>query len=206
MLQGVVQKADKNVIQQFVDASDARLAEIGREALPEYEQVLAKLPENEGGLARAEREVVEKEGWIDMEEGIRSGYIAIAKARRDEIARVVSKERTHRRAALERERDAAIAAGGDPRLIGTEWIDTNKTMKFEFRDEETVFINALGIKAAGTYKVSRNDVVVKGPHGQLVYTLEGNRLTGMGATFIKQSDCVLVVRYDSRACGRAPHF
>jgi hypothetical protein len=188
MLQGVVQKADKKVVQQFVDASDARLAEIGRAALPEYRQALAKLPENESGLARAEREVLDKEGWVDMEEGIRDEYVAIAAARRDDIARVVSKERTKQRVALEREYQAAIAAGGDPRLVGTEWIETNKTMKFEFRDEETVFINAMGIKAAGTYKVSRDDVVVTGPHGQLVYTLEGNRLTGMGLTFIKQEE------------------
>ena len=188
MLQGIVQKADRDVIQRFVDASDARLTEIGRKALPEYEQALAKLPADEEGLAQAEREIADKEGWTDMEEGVRGEYVAIARARRDEIAGVVSEQRARQREALERERKAAIAAGGDPRLVGSEWVDTNKTMKFEFRDEETVFINALGIKAAGTYTVSRNDVVVKGPHGQLVYTRNGGRHTGMGATFIKQPD------------------
>ena len=35
MLQGVVQKADRDVIQRFVNASDARLTEIGRKALTE---------------------------------------------------------------------------------------------------------------------------------------------------------------------------
>ncbi len=188
MLQGVVQHADQKVIQQFVGASDTRLAKIGREALPEYAQALAKLPENEIGLAQVEREVADKEGWLDMEEEVRGDYIAVATSRRDVIAGVVSKMRSQQRAALERERKAAIAAGGDPRLVGTEWVDTNKTMAYEFRDEVTVFINALGIKTAGSYKVSRNDVVVKGPHGQLVFTLEGNRLSGMGLTFIKQSD------------------
>lgn len=188
MLRGVVQKADKNVIQQFVDASDDRLAKIGQAALPDYERALAKLPENEDGLAQAEREVADMEGWLDMEEGLRGDYIAIAKSRRDEIDHVVSKARLQQRAALERERTAAIAAGGDPRFVGTEWIETNKTMKYEFRDEETVLINALGIKAAGTYKVTRNDVVIKGPYGQLVYTIEENRLTGMGLTFVKQPD------------------
>jgi hypothetical protein len=188
MLQGIVQRADKSVIQQFVDASDARLAEIGRKALPEYEQALSKLPETEEGLAQVEREVADKEGWIDMEESIRKDYTQAAKRRRDDILRVVSEKREQRAAAIEREHKAAVAAGGDPRLVGTVWVDTNKTMRFEFRDEETVFINALGIKAAGTYEVSRDDVVVKGPHGQLVYTLKGDRLTGMGATFLKQAD------------------
>lgn len=188
MLQGIVQKASPKVVQQYVAASEARLTEIGRVAVPEYEKALARLPENAAGLAQAVREVEDKEGWVDMEEQVRSQYVTVAKARQAEIADVMEKERAQRNEALDRERSRAIAAGGDPRLVGTAWIDTNKTMKYEFRDEETVFINALGIKAAGTYKVSRNDVVVKGPHGQLVYTLDANRLTGMGATFIKQPD------------------
>jgi hypothetical protein len=188
MLRGIVQRADKPVIQQFVDTSEARLAEIGREALPEYEQALSRFPENEEGLAQAEREVADKSGWVDMQESVRNDYTKAAQRRRDDILRVVSKERERQAAAIERERKTALAAGGDPRLVGTEWVDTNQTMRFEFRDEETVFISALGIKAAGTYEVSRDDVVVKGPHGQLVYTLQGDRLTGMGATFIKQAD------------------
>jgi hypothetical protein len=56
-------------------------------------------------------------------------------------------------------------------------------MKYEFRDQETVFITVLGMKVAGTYKVSRDDVVVQGPHGQLVYTFDGDKLTGNGAIF-----------------------
>jgi hypothetical protein len=185
MLQGIVQKADKEVIQKFVTASDARLAEIGRTALPEYEKALARLPESESGLAQAAREVADKEGWGDMEEQVRGEYVAIAKARRDAIAVVVEKERTQRSQLLERERKRAIGAGGDPRLVGTEWIDSNNTMKFDFRDHETVIITALGLKVAGTYKVSRDDVVVQGPHGQLVYTFDGDRLTGNGAVFRK---------------------
>ena len=185
MLQGVVQKADKEVIEKFVTASDARLAEIGRTALPEYEKALARLPESEAGLAQAEREVSDKEGWIDMEERVRGEYVAIAKARRDAIGVVVDKERAQRNELLDRERKKAIAAGGDPRLVGTEWVDSNNTMKFDFRDHETVFITALGLKVAGTYKVSRDDVVVQGPHGQLVYTFDGDKLTGNGAVFRK---------------------
>jgi len=185
MLQGVVQKADKEVVQSFVTASDARLAEIGRVALPEYEAALARLPESEAGLTQAEREVSDKEGWVDMEAQVRGEYVAIAKARRDSIAAVVEKERAQRNQALDRERKSAIAAGGDPRLVGTEWVDSNNTMKYEFRDQETVFITVLGMKVAGTYKVSRDDVVVQGPHGQLVYTFDGDKLTGNGAVFSK---------------------
>lgn len=186
MLQGVVQKADRDVVQRFVNVSEARLAEIGRSALTEYEQALARLPEDEAGLAQAQREVADKEGWVDMEQPVRSEYVTLAKARREEIAMVVDRERARQNALLERERKTAIAAGGDPRLVGTEWVDSNNTMKFDFRDQETVFITALGLKAAGTYKVSRDDVIVRGPHGQLVYTFDGDRLTGNGAVFRKQ--------------------
>jgi len=186
MLQGIVQKADREVIQRFVTASDARLAQIGRKALKEYEQALARLPESEAGLAQAEREVADKDGWADMDEQVRSKYVAAAKARRDEIAVVVDKDRAQRDVRLEREREAAIAAGGDPRLVGTAWVDSNNTMQFDFRDHETVFITVLGLKAAGTYKVSRDDVIVRGPHGQLVYTFDGDRLVGNGAVFSMQ--------------------
>ncbi|MEZ5585758.1 MAG: hypothetical protein R3E46_01675 [Sedimenticolaceae bacterium] len=186
MLQGVVQRADRKVVQEFVTASDARLAQIGRKALKEYEQALARLPENEAGLTQAEREVADKEGWGDMEEQVRSEYVAAAKARRDQIAEVVDKDRAQRNARLEREREMAIAAGGDPRLVGFEWVDSNNTMKFDFRDHETVFITALGLKVAGTYEVSRDDVVVRGPHGQLVYSFDGEKLVGNGAVFSKR--------------------
>jgi hypothetical protein len=188
MLQGVVQKADKETVKAFVTASEARLAEIGRIALPEYEQALARLPEDAAGLARAEQEIADKEGWGDMEEQVRNDYVAVATARRDEIAVVVEEARAERNRILARERQDAIAAGGDPRLVGTVWIDSNRTKKFDFRDHETVFINAIGLKVAGTYKVSRNDVVVQGPHGQLVYTFDGDRLIGNGAVFTKQAE------------------
>ena len=186
MLQGVVQKADKNVIQSYVDASDARLAEVGRKVLPEYRDALDKFPEDAAGLARAEHEVADKEGWMDMEAGVRGEFVAIAKARRDEIAAVVNRQQAERNASAERERRKAIAAGGDARLVGTEWVDTHNTMRFDFRDRETVFIQTLGLKVAGTYTVSRDDVVVKGPHGQLVYTLADDRMTGNGAVFVRQ--------------------
>lgn len=188
MLQGVVQRADQKVVQAFATASDARLAQIGRKALKEYEQALAELPENEAGLAQAENELADKEGWGDMQEQVRSEYVAAAKARRDQIAVTVDKDRAQRNVRLEREREAAIAAGGDPRLVGFEWVDSNNTMKFDFRDHETVFITALGLKVAGTYEVSRDDVVVRGPHGQLVYSFDGEKLVGNGAVFSKRGN------------------
>ena len=180
---GIAQKANREVVQRYIAASEVRLAKIGRKALPEYRETLARLPEDKTGLKQAERELADKRGWVDMEEGVRVDYTAAAKARYDEIASAVERESAQQRKEAERERKRVIAAGGDPRLVGHEWIDLNKTMKLDFRDQETVFVTALGFKFAGTYKVSRDDVVVKGPHGQLVFTFDGQTLMGMGAVF-----------------------
>lgn len=170
----------------YSQAVKARMAQIGRKALPEFERQLATLPEDEDGLAKAEQHVADVKVWHAMEEGVRRDYLAAAEERRDRISAAVRQAGEERRAAAIRERKQAIAAGADPRVVGYRWIDENEVMQLDFRDEETVFVTALGMKFAGTYQVSRDDVVVTGPHGQLVYTLRGDRLVGMGATFRKR--------------------
>jgi len=188
MLQGVVQKADPDAVQKFSAASGERLAVIGRKALPEYRELLAGASEDENGLQLIEQEIAVKEAWVDMQADVRGEYVAEAKARRDQIAALVEKARAARAAALEGERREAIAAGGDARLVASNWIDDNKTMTLEFRDQETVFVNALGFKFAGNYKVSRDDVIVQGPHGQLVFTFTGDTLTGNGGVFRRRGN------------------
>ena len=180
---GVAQKASPDVVKQFLEASEARLATIGRKALPEYRKKLAQVPESKSGLAQVKKEVATNKHWVDMREDVRADYVEAAESREAAIAKVVEKERKKRLATEQKEQERAIAAGGDPRFIHSEWIDENRTMKLEFRDEETVFVTTFGMKFAGTYKVSRDDVVVKGPHGQLVFTLNGEKLSGMGAVF-----------------------
>jgi hypothetical protein len=188
MLQGIVQKASQDAIQHFVAVSEARLAEIGRQALPEYRALLSQVPETEAGLAQAEQELAVKQAWVDMEQRTRGEYVAAAQARRDQIAAVVEQARRQRRASEARARQRAIAAGGDPRLVGSEWVDENQTMQLDFRDQNSVFVTALGFKFAGTYEVSRDDVVVQGPHGQLVFTFNGDKLAGNGAVFRKREN------------------
>lgn len=172
----------------YSQAVKGRMAQIGRKALPEFERQLATLTEDEDGLAKAERHVADVKVWHAMEESVRRDYLAAAEKRRDRIFAAVRQAGEERRAAATRERKQAIAAGADPRVVGYRWIDENEVMQLDFRDAETVFVTALGMKFAGTYKVSRDDVVVTGPHGQLVYTLRGDRLVGMGATFRKRTD------------------
>ena len=184
----VNRRASPEAAEDFVAALNARLAEVGRGALPEFEDQLAALPEDEEGLAKAEERVAHVKAWHVMEESVRLEYLAEAEERRDQIAAVVEKVREERRAVAEAERKKALAAGADPRILGYQWTDENDMMRLDFRDEETVFVTALGMKFAGTYKVSRDDIVVKGPHGQLVYSIRGETLVGNGAVFRKSGD------------------
>ncbi|MGB5763070.1 MAG: hypothetical protein WBM58_11030 [Sedimenticolaceae bacterium] len=180
--------ASPQAAKDFVAALNARLAEVGRQALPEFEDQLAALPENEKGLAKAGERVAHVKAWHVMEESVRLDYLAEAEKRRDEIAVIVERNREERRSRVENERKKAIAAGADPRIVGYQWIDANDMMRLDFRDEETVFVTALGMKFAGTYKVSRDDIVVIGPHGQLVYSIRGETLVGNGAVFHKSGN------------------
>jgi hypothetical protein len=184
----VNRRASPEAAEDFVAALNARLAEVGRGALPEFKDQLAALPEDEEGLAKAEERVAHVKAWHVMEESVRLDYLDEAEERRDQIAAVVEKVREERRAVAEAERKKAIAAGADPRIVGHQWTDENDMMRLDFRDEETVFVAALGMKFAGTYKVSRDDIVVKGPHGQLVYSIRGETLVGNGAVFRKSGD------------------
>ncbi len=170
----------------FVAAFNARRAAVGRQALPEFKQQLAALAADPSGLVEVEERIQQLQGWRGMEPSIRQDYLAAAQTRHDQIAAAVEQERQRRRAEALRDRQLAIAAGGDPRIVGYTWAESNGTMAFEFRDQETVFMNLLGIRAAGTYRVSRDDVVVTAPHGQMVLTIKNGQLLGNGLVFKKQ--------------------
>lgn len=181
-------RASAQVKAAYLAAVKARMAQIGRRALPEYRDRLSRLPEDEAGLEQAEKNLADLDAWQLMDEAVRADYRALAQSRRDQIAGVVEAARAERRALDARERRLAISAGGDPRFVGTRWIGAEGAMALDFRDQEMVLVNALGFKFAGSYKVSRDDVVITGPHGQLVYTLRDGRLVGNGASFTRQPD------------------
>jgi hypothetical protein len=179
-------RASREATTAFLAALHARLAEVGRKALPEFREQLAAIAEDEAGLAEAGEKVTQVKEWEVMAADVRGDYLAAAEQREQRIRAAVETARSERRAAAERDRRQAIAAGGDPRLVGYTWIDSNNTMKLEFRDEQTVFMNMLGIKAAGSYRVSRDDVVIEARHGQLAFTLKDDRLIGNGSVFERQ--------------------
>ena len=159
----------------FETAFSDRRETVLASALPAFRAALDALPETRDGLVRAEAET---DRAVALASGAETAgaYRAAARARRAEIAEALAAQGRARR-------EAAIAAGGDPRLVGLRFEDASTGMRLEFRDDALVFLEILGMRAAGEYRVSADDVVIDGPNGQLVLAIGPDALTGMGMRF-----------------------
>lgn len=51
-------------------------------------------------------------------------------------------------------------------------------MEYEFDSDGTVYMNAMGTKVAGEYEIDDNNVIVHGPHGNMVFELKDDQLVG----------------------------
>ncbi|MCA8930121.1 MAG: hypothetical protein KDC18_18840 [Alphaproteobacteria bacterium] len=162
----------------FATALDRRQAEVREGALPEFRARMASLPEDRDGLNQARDWVAQTKAALP-DAPVRTQYVEAAIARRDAIQAALDARDRDRR-------QAALAAGGDPRLVGLAFVEGIAGMRLEFRDERRVFMNFLGVRAMGDYEVSRDDVIVNGPHGQMVLTIQGDTLSGQGLTFARQ--------------------
>ena len=81
--------------------------------------------------------------------------------------------------------DALREAGYDPALVGYRFVDAERLTSLEFRDERRVIFSALGMRFAGIYELSQDDVIVEGPNGSIVFARDGDRLSGMGLVLIR---------------------
>lgn len=170
--------ARQPVREGFSRAAADRQAKLRRDALPEFRTRLAALPETRDGRRAAERQIAFAEAMA-AGSPLREAYLAAATDRRDAINLALDKQDSARRA-------AALAAGGDPRLVGLSFREPTAGMTLEFRDDKLVMLNILGMRAPGDYQVSDDDVVVHGPHGALVLHIDGNTLSGMGLNFARE--------------------
>lgn len=177
---GPLTRADEVAYSDYMQAGRARLTEIAAEALPEFERSLAEFPESQEGLNMTEATLVSEQGFHQVREDVRADYLAALEARRAAISEVLE-------AKAAAQREAALAAGGDPDLVGYRFVDEQHLSQLEFRDEELVILNVMGMRTAGDYQISADDVIVRGPNGTMVLTRSGSgaatRLTGMGMTF-----------------------
>lgn len=165
--------AEQSVKQQFSSAINRRLSDQARAALPEFKAQLAALPNNAAGLAEAEKRLKGVRFWVQLDDKVRGSYAAAAKRRRDEIAAIVEAEQIKRR-------QAVIAAGGDPELVGYKFIDRTTGTVIEFRDQSEASVSVIGIPFAAPYEVKGDNVVIRGPNGKMFLTRNGDTLNGMG--------------------------
>jgi len=171
--------ASKPAAERYNNAAVARITGVARGALSEFKQELAALPDSRDGLHEAEKRLEMAQAMHNIEPDMRAAYVDVASQRRAAISEVIERS-------MAEQRKSAIAAGGDPDIVGYTFVDTSNTSMLEFRDERRVIFAVLGMKFAGDYEVSRDDVIIEGPNGTLVFTKHGKQLAGMGLTFQRQ--------------------
>lgn len=178
--QGPLTRAGEAALSDYMAAGRARLTEIAAEALPEFERELAGVAASREGLKRLDATLVSEAGFDQVGDDVRADYLAALEARRTDISDALA-------AKLAARREAALAAGGDPDLVGHRFVDEQHVSQLEFRDEKLVIFNVMGMRTAGDYQVSADDVIVRGPNGTLVLARSGSgastRLSGMGLDF-----------------------
>lgn len=70
-----------------------------------------------------------------------------------------------------------LLGGCDSGLSG-KYGDEMGIMEYEFDADGTVYMNTMGIRVAGEYEIDGDKVIVQGPHGNLVFELQEDRLVG----------------------------
>ncbi len=81
---------------------------------------------------------------------------------------------------------AFVISGCEDRMSGVYALP-NGTGSMEFKTDGTVYVEMLGMIFAGEYTVDEQRIIIKGPNGSQVYTLNGDHLEGgLGMVFIRQ--------------------
>ncbi|MGM0585836.1 MAG: hypothetical protein ACQEUZ_14425 [Pseudomonadota bacterium] len=174
------EQAEEKAREAWRGRVSARLGAIGEAALPAFREELAALPDSEAGLEALGDALPAQAGLALAPQGVRDAWGEAVAAREGEIRAALA-------AAREAARAEAIAAGGDPELVGHVFEDETHMSRLEFRDESLAIFTVMGLRTAGDYGVSGPDVIVEGPNGTLVLRRSGVgealALEGMGMRF-----------------------
>jgi len=149
--------------QRYGEAARARLGRIARRALPEFEATLAGLPETAEGLRLADSTFVSDPSFDLVPARERERYREAVRARREAI--VAAREKARAEASA-----AAVAAGGDPALIGHRYASADLGLALTFIDERRVLIDANDQSEVTTYTLRAGAVVLEAP--DLPFTFE----------------------------------
>ena len=61
-------------------------------------------------------------------------------------------------------------------------------MEYEFDSDGTVYMNAMGARVAGEYEIDDDNVVVRGPHGNMVFEMKDDQLVGPMGLILSRKD------------------
>lgn len=178
----VMPRASEPAQKAYLQAARARLTDVAEEVLPEFKDALDGLPETSVGLYATEKTVVSQKGFQDVAANVRADYEAALKSRRAAIAKAIG-------AKVDEARDKAVAAGGDPDLVGYRFVDRAKGWQLGFKDEKHAVLASRRNQANAPYEVRGDEVVVKGPQISLVLKRSGRgaatKLEGLGFVFVR---------------------
>lgn len=72
----------------------------------------------------------------------------------------------------------ALLLGACDSGLSGKYGDEMGILEYEFETDGTLYMNAMGTRMAGEYEVDGDKVIVRGPHGNLVFELQEDRLVG----------------------------
>lgn len=158
----------------FKHAVTNRFAELGREALPDYERSLDALPENEKGLSEYHA-LQKRHGRVIQRtrQSTRREYEKVAAARLEAIEKGVAQE------------NARLAALPLP---GGVFVQRHGP-RFEFRKGSRVYMTmAQDVTVEGEYEEDGERVIIRLPQANLVFRRSGPLLIGNGMELKRQTD------------------
>lgn len=72
--------------------------------------------------------------------------------------------------------------------LSGKYSDEMGIMEYEFDSDGTVYMNAMGTKVAGEYEIDDTNVIVQGPHGNLVFEMKDEQLVGPMGLILSRRD------------------
>lgn len=72
--------------------------------------------------------------------------------------------------------------------LSGKYSDEMGIMEYEFDSDGTVYMNAMGTRVAGEYEIDDSNVIVRGPHGNLVFEMKDEQLVGPMGLILSRRD------------------
>lgn len=80
-----------------------------------------------------------------------------------------------------------LALGACGNGFSGEFVDETGLTRYEFTGDGRVYMSVMGVETAGEYEVDGDRIVLRGPHGSMVFSRDGDDLAGpMGLRLVRQ--------------------